>query len=168
VLIRYRHMLGSASNLPRHIDRLAKQARRNRRRLVLVTGVFDVLHAEHLALLEKARLQGDVLVVGVESDWRVRQLKGEGRPRHDQTSRVAALEVQGVADGVFVLPEQFSQPQDHLRLVSQLRPDVLAVSEQSPFLDNKRQIMAKIGGRVEVVHRHNPAVSTTKLLDRQR
>jgi rfaE bifunctional protein nucleotidyltransferase chain/domain len=49
-------------------------------KVVLANGCFDLLHAGHLALLERAREQGDVLVVALNSDASVRGLKGEGRP----------------------------------------------------------------------------------------
>lgn len=132
---------------------------------VLVTGVFDVLHAEHLAFLQKARQLGEKLVIGIESDVRVRQLKGEGRPVNPQDQRRAALEQLAVADEVFILPEQFSKPEDHLKVLQQYQPTILAVSSHTAHLDKKQALMAQVGGRVVVVHEHNPVVSTTQHLN---
>jgi cytidyltransferase-like protein len=134
---------------------------------VLVTGVFDGLHSEHRKFLQKAReLAGKngVLMVGLESDVRVAKLKGPGRPINSQQDRKKAIEQFGVANKVLILPEQFDKPQDYEQLIVDLKPDVLAVSSHSPHLDKKRLLMAKHGGRVEVVLEHNPAVSTTLLL----
>lgn len=137
-------------------------------RPVLATGVFDGLHAEHQQFLrnarEYARQQGAPLLVGIESDVRTRQLKGPGRPVHDQASRLAAIQKMGVADEVFVLPESFSSMHDHRGLLFALLPSALAVSSHSLHLEGKRALMAEIGGVVTVVHRHNPAVSTTLLV----
>jgi len=130
---------------------------------VLVTGVFDILHQEHLEFLRKAARLGQ-LVVGVESDKRVRQIKGEGRPINTQADRVRHLKETGLVNQVFVLPETFSSPDDHRRLLRELAPDVLAVSSHTAHLEAKTQLMKEIGGRVEVVHQHNPSVSTTQLL----
>lgn len=131
---------------------------------VLVTGVFDVLHAEHVTLLKKAKALGNTLVIGVESDARVRRMKGAARPVNTAATRVQNLKRLELADEVFVLPEQFDSPDDHRRLLAAIRPDILAVSSHSPHLDEKHRLMQEIGGRVVVVHEHNPAVSSTILL----
>ncbi len=136
--------------------------------VVLVTGVFDILHDEHRLFLEKAKAAGDVLVVGLESDVRVRQLKGEGRPIHSEHQRLEQISQLESVDVVFVLPEQFSRPEDHKKLIYIIKPSVLAVSSHSPHLDKKRAILAEVGGEVRVVHQHNPEVSTTKLLEERK
>lgn len=132
--------------------------------VVLVTGVFDLLHVEHRNFLTAAANAGDVLVVGVESDVRVKKLKGEGRPIDSQEVRLAAVKALGIADTVFILPEQFDSPTDYEDLIKTLQPDILAVSEHSPHQDKKQAIMKKFGGRVEVVYKHNPEISTTKII----
>lgn len=131
---------------------------------VLVTGVFDVLHPEHIIFLKKARSLGKELLVYIESDVRVRQIKGQGRPINGQLQRKVALEQLGIADRVEVLPDCFSSPADHRALLAQVQPDVLAVSEHTAHLDKKQALMQEVGGRVVVVHAHNPRVSTTQLL----
>ena len=150
--------------LPHSIDTVISQAKAFDRRVVLVTGVFDILHDEHTLFLQKAKKTGDVLVVGVESDKRVKELKGEDRPINPQDVRVAHLEQMHIADGVFVLPELFSEPVHHLNLLRAVRPDVLAVSSHTPHLQSKRKLIEEVGGRLEIVHQHNPEISTTRLL----
>lgn len=135
--------------------------------VVLVTGVFDLLHAEHRNFLQKAKALGGKLLVGVESDVRVRALKGEGRPINSQAVRVANITALGIADEVFVLPEAFSKPEHHRTLLEQLRPNILAVSSHSPHLDKKQQLMESLGGQVVIVHQHNPSVSTTQILQQK-
>ena len=68
------------------------------RRVVLTNGCFDLLHAGHVSLLTEAARLGDVLVVGLNTDASVRQLKGPDRPvrhREDRSSLLAALAVRG-------------------------------------------------------------------------
>ncbi len=133
-------------------------------RVVLVTGVFDILHQEHRNFLTKAKGMGDILVVGIETDARVRELKGRERPINDENKRLQQLNELGAVDRSFLLPESFSNEKDHLALLIDIQPDVLAVSSHTPFLSQKKKLMQRVGGELEVVHQHNPKVSTTKIL----
>lgn len=151
--------------IPSDILTKAEAAHRAQQPLVLATGVFDLLHPEHRHFLERAQASGEVLLVGVESDVRVRQLKGEGRPVENQETRRQNVASLPAVDGAFVLPEVFDQPEHHLELLKILRPDILAVSSHTPYLENKQKLMSLIGGRVEVVLQENPDVSTTKILE---
>lgn len=143
------------------VAKLAQQAKDEGKLTVLVTGVFDLFHQEHLTFLKKARAAGNFLMVGIESDLRTKHLKGEGRPINNQGKRVKNIEETGLADIVEVLPEAFDQPDHHRHLLSLLRPNILAVSSHTPYLESKRQLVALFGGKLQVVHQHNPNVSTT-------
>lgn len=137
---------------------------KNHKQIVLATGVFDLLHHEHQIFLQKAKALGDWLVVGIESDKRVKEMKGLERPILPEAERLKNLQALEIADEVFILPEQFNRPEDHLRLVKKVGAQILAVSSHTAHLDKKQQIMAQVGGRVEVVHEHNPEISTSILL----
>lgn len=94
--------------------------RRSGRKVVFTNGCFDLLHYGHVRYLERARALGDLLVVGVNSDSSVRELKGARRPlvaQHDRSRLVAALES---VDFVTV----FSGPTPYA-VIRTLRPDVL-------------------------------------------
>ncbi|MCA9372961.1 adenylyltransferase/cytidyltransferase family protein [Candidatus Woesebacteria bacterium] len=133
---------------------------------VLVTGVFDILHEEHIGFLQAAKQLGGILIIGIESDARVKTLKGEGRPINSQKIRKENIEALGVANKVFVLPEKFSTSSEHLQLLQALHPTILAVSESTPHLREKRKLLKQIGGKVVIVRKHNPAISTTKILEK--
>jgi len=149
----------------RQAQQAALKARQAHKQVVLATGVFDLFHSEHQAFLPAARAAGDVLLVGIESDARVRQLKGEGRPIYPEEKRLLLIQESGLADLVFVLPEDFSRPEHHKALIAAIRPTFLAVSEHSPHQDKKQAILEEFDGKVLVVRRHNPAVSTTKMVE---
>ncbi len=136
--------------------------------LTLVTGVFDVLHQEHRLFLEKAKETADLLLVGLESDARVRRMKGEGRPTHDVVTRITNLRAWDLADEIFVLPEQFNKPEHHRQLIRQIRPDFLAVSSHTAHQREKAQILAEFGAKLLVVHEFNPAFSSTKIISSQK
>lgn len=138
------------------------------KKIVLVTGVFDLLHDEHVNFLKKAKELGDKLVVGIESDKRVKEIKGLKRPVLSQEIRKKNLNALRIADEIFILPEQFNKPEDHFNLVKKVGAKILAVSSHTAHLDKKQQIMEKVGGNVVVVHEHNPAVSTSILLEKSR
>ena len=151
---------------PQIIGQLLANARRNGQKIVLATGVFDVLHDEHRHFLESAKAEGDLLLIGLESDARVKQIKGESRPINDQQARVANLEAWQITDGVFILPKDFDRLEQREALIESIQPDVLAVSSHTAHLEEKRRILAKFGGQLKVVYQHNPAVSSTKLLNK--
>lgn len=132
--------------------------------IVLVTGVFDLLHQEHKKFLNQAKKQGDILIIGLESDKRVSQLKGKDRPINSLQVRLENLAKWGIADKIFPLPEKFNTTKDHQKLISQLRPHILAVSSNTPNLSAKRKLMEKYSGQLKIVLPHNPKVSTTKMI----
>jgi len=110
----------SASILPREATaELGEQLRRAGRRVSFANGCFDVLHAGHVRYLQAAKQQGDVLVVGINSDRSVSALKGPGRPLLPASARaelVAALEP---VDYVIIFEELTVEA-----MLSELRPDV--------------------------------------------
>ncbi len=149
--------------VPSPIIEAINNAREKKLPIVLATGVFDLLHDEHLKFLKAAKAKG-WLLVGIESDARVRAMKGPDRPITTQELRLRNLEQLDIADAVFILPEHFSTPEQRLQLVEEIRPHILAVSSHSDHLDRKRAIMEQVGGEVVVVLDHNPAISTSQLL----
>lgn len=145
-----------------------ESARAQGAKIILVTGVFDLFHEEHRHFLQLAKAEGDFLIVGIESDVRVRQLKGPGRPIQNQDTRQQQLIESGIPDAVFILPDDFSKPEHHEALIAEVRPALLAVSSHTPHQDKKRRILALYGADLKVVLAENPEVSTTKLIEEQK
>ena len=88
-------------------------------RVVLTNGCFDLLHRGHLTYLQQSAALGDVLIVAVNSDASVRQLKGEGRPLNNEQDRAFALANLRSVDATFI----FAGP----RLadeIAALKPDI--------------------------------------------
>jgi len=131
---------------------------------VLVTGVFDILHQEHISFLKKAKAAGDFLIVALETDARTRHLKGKGRPVNNLKTRILNLQRLSIADQVIPLPEQFDHPKDHLKFLEEIKPDILAISSHTPNQLQKLELMHQIGGELQIVHPHNPEVSTTRMV----
>ncbi|MFQ5663163.1 MAG: D-glycero-beta-D-manno-heptose 1-phosphate adenylyltransferase [Terriglobia bacterium] len=97
-----------------------RQWKDNRRRVVFTNGCFDLLHPGHIRLLEQARAQGDVLVVGLNSDASLRALKGAGRPLVPEAERAEVLAALAAVDAVTI----FGEPTPR-ELIAALLPDVL-------------------------------------------
>jgi D-beta-D-heptose 7-phosphate kinase/D-beta-D-heptose 1-phosphate adenosyltransferase len=142
------------------IQKLKKQGKK----IVLTTGVFDHLHQAHQEFLTKGKQVGDILVVGIETDDRVKKLKGPNRPVHKLQTRLENLAKQSSTDMVFALPKDFDKPAHHQDLISAIRPDIFAVSSHSPNIDKKRALVEKYGGQLVVVMQHDPQISTTKII----
>lgn len=95
------------------------QLRRARRRLVVTNGCFDLLHAGHVTYLESARAQGDALLVGLNGDASVRELKGPDRPVVPEADRALVLAGLGCVDAVCI----FSEVRAH-HFLTLAQPDV--------------------------------------------
>ena len=87
---------------------------------VMVNGTFDVLHPGHIALLNTARSYGDYLIVAIDTDRRVRELKGEQRPINNQNDRRIMLSALKSVDIV----ELFDSKEELIKLMKRYKPDV--------------------------------------------
>jgi D-beta-D-heptose 7-phosphate kinase/D-beta-D-heptose 1-phosphate adenosyltransferase len=131
--------------------------------VVFTNGCFDLLHPGHVALFEAARAQGDVLVVGLNSDRSVRALKGAGRPLIPEGERAETLAALEAVDHVVVYDEDTP-----LDVISALCPDVLVKgADWAPDAIVGRAEVEAGGGRVVRVEL-TPGRSTTSLLTRIR
>jgi rfaE bifunctional protein nucleotidyltransferase chain/domain len=113
-------------------------------RIVLTSGTFDLFHIGHAQYLEKAKGLGDILIVGVDSDARVKKRKGPARPIVPEHERVLILSHMRHADVITL--KNVDDPSNHLiKLVS---PDVLVVSEstnhENEEVDEKAQYCGEI------------------------
>ena len=137
--------------------------RRLGQRIVFTNGCFDVLHAGHVRYLQEARAQGDVLVVGLNSDSSARALKGKTRPVQQLADRSLILASLQVVDFVTVFDE--STP---MHLIEAIRPDVLVKgADYSKEEVVGAQFVESYGGRLHLATLHH-GYSTTNLIDRVR
>ena len=116
-------------------------------RVTLANGNFDLLHVGHVRYLRGAKALGGKLVVAINSDVSVRELKGEGRPvmpEHERAEIVAAL---ADVDAVVIFPEL-----DVRAIIREIRPDVQAKgTDYTADSVPERDTEAEYGGRVEIV-----------------
>ncbi|MGV8083684.1 MAG: PfkB family carbohydrate kinase [Coriobacteriia bacterium] len=113
------------------------------RSIVLATGCFDVVHAGHVRLLERAKALGHVLLVGLNSDESVRRLKGSGRPVNCQSDRAAVIGAINSVDAVTIFAEDNPE-----RLISLVRPDVFVKGgDYNETTAPEAALVARFGGR---------------------
>ena len=137
--------------------------KRNGRRVVFTNGCFDLLHPGHIQGLEQARALGDALVVGINSDASVRQLKGPGRPILPELERAEILAALECVDAVVIFPELTPR-----EIITALLPDVLVKGGDWPTdqIVGREEVEAA-GGRVVSVP-VVPGYSTTAILAKMR
>jgi rfaE bifunctional protein nucleotidyltransferase chain/domain len=138
-----------------------ERLRASGQKLVFTNGVFDLLHVGHVRYLAQARALGDALVVAVNSDQSVRELKGEGRPLTNENDRAEILASLRAVDYVTIFGD--ISPRS---LIAELLPDVL-VKGGDYSLDqiNGREEVEAAGGRV-VSLPFVEGVSTSEILQR--
>jgi D-glycero-beta-D-manno-heptose 1-phosphate adenylyltransferase len=140
-------------------EELAEHKRRGQR-IVFANGCFDTLHVGHIRYLWGARSEGDILVVGVNSDSIVRMLKGPGRPVLDENARAQLVASLKSVDYVVLFPEPNVEA-----LLEVLRPDVHAKgTDYTPDTVPERAVTARLGIRVAIVGDHKDH-STRALLE---
>ncbi|HVN08375.1 MAG TPA: adenylyltransferase/cytidyltransferase family protein [Patescibacteria group bacterium] len=122
-------------------------ARAHGRTIVLANGIFDLLHVGHVRYLQAAKLEGDVLVAGINSDSSARQLKGPGRPILDERARAELVAALDVVDGVVIFPELNVEA-----LLEAIRPDVHAKgTDYTTETVPERATAVRLGIRVAIV-----------------
>jgi D-beta-D-heptose 7-phosphate kinase/D-beta-D-heptose 1-phosphate adenosyltransferase len=145
------------------VGRLAERLRRDGRKVVFTNGVFDLLHPGHVRYLKHARLLGDVLIVGVNSDRSVRSNKGDGRPINREEERAEVLAALDAVDAVVLFDEE--TPHD---LIAAVRPDVLVKGADWPEDGIVGRDIVEARGGVVVRVPVEPGYSTSAIIEKIR
>lgn len=128
-------------------------------KVVFTNGCFDVLHAGHIDLLEQARAQGDILIVGINTDESVRRLKGAQRPVNPLAERAHMLAALRCVD--YVVPFADDTP---IELIRHIRPQVLVKGgDYTPDTVVGADLVSNLGGKVMIVPLR-PHCSSTRII----
>lgn len=135
--------------------------KRSGRKLVFTNGCFDLLHVGHVRTLERARSLGDALVVAINSDRSIREIKGPARPVMPEAERAEILAALAPVDFVVVFDEATPGA-----VIEALVPDVLVEgADRGPESIVGRETVERAGGRVRRIPLVE-GVSTTDIIQR--
>jgi rfaE bifunctional protein nucleotidyltransferase chain/domain len=133
------------------------------RKLVVTNGCFDLIHRGHVIYLEAAKKLGDLLLVGINSDATVRQLKGPNRPVNAEEDRALVLAALQSVDAVCIFHDL-----DALRFLRLVQPDIYVKGGDytiDSINQEERRLVEQMGGEVAVIA-GVPGRSTTALLEK--
>lgn len=143
---------------------ISKRLKDEGKKIVLVGGCFDIFHWGHFQFLKKAKKLGDVLIVALESDKKVRELKGEGRPITPLRVRAEILAAFFFIDYILLLP-YFPDDKSYNNLAIGLQPDIIATTAGDRQLVKKQKQAESVGGKVVIIpHINTP--STSEILEK--
>ena len=125
---------------------------------IIVNGTFDILHRGHIELLEHARSLGEFLLVCIDSDKRVKELKGANRPINNQTDRAFMLQGLKCVDAVWT----FNSEEELENMCEMYQPDVMIKGKD---YEGKRIVGAKHCKEIKFVELVN-GYSTTNIIQR--
>lgn len=158
-VVNFRDKIIAWDDLPQWREALRQRGQQ----LVVTNGCFDLLHLGHVTYLENARNLGDVLLVGVNSDDAVRQLKGPNRPVSPEFDRAAILAALQCVDGVCLFHEKRAT-----RFLGHAQPDIYVKGGDYTIdtLDQEeRRLVEQAGGKI-VILPFVPGKSTTATLEK--
>jgi glycerol-3-phosphate cytidylyltransferase len=135
-------------------------ARKQGKTLVTTNGCFDIIHAGHIQYLSEAAELGDILVVGINCDKVVKNLKGPGRPLQKEQDRAAIVASLRMVDYAFIFRE--NDPRAFLEI---LRPDIHVKGGDYSEEIIEKPVVEKYGGKIRIVS-YVQGLSTTSLVER--
>lgn len=132
----------------KNIVEFCEKIRRQEKKIVFTNGCFDILHAGHVRYLTAAKNFGDILIIGLNTDESVRNLKGESRPINNEQDRAEVLLGLKAVDHVVFFGEKTAE-----NLISEIRPNVY-VKGGDYNLENlpEAKIVQSYGGKVEFIN----------------
>lgn len=138
-----------------------KKNRKKLKKVVLIGGAFDILHAGHIHHFKKAKSLGDTLVVHITSDRRVREKKGRGRPIFGENQRAEVVSAIRFVDFVFVYDGRHYDQE----VIDKVKPDILFFNHEAYSFEAKERVknLKNFYGKV-IVSKDKKEDSTTRVI----
>lgn len=150
-----------------NIKQAAKKSlelKKRKKKIVLVGGVFDIIHIGHIKFLQKAKTEGDFLFTLLESDKSVKKLKGPERPLNSQKDRSEVLSAISCVDFIVKL-NGILKNSDYDKIVRKINPDVIAATKGDSYIFHKTKQAKLIGAKLKLVIPRLRHISTSKILE---
>ena len=140
---------------------IVQKLKKQNKKIVTTNGVFDIIHLGHVRYLENAKKLGDLLIVGVNSDSSVKQIKGDKRPINDEKSRIGVLAGLESVGFVFLFSEK-----DPRSWIWEIKPDFHV--KAGDYLLNQiieKGVVEGNGGKI-IIAKLLKGYSTTRLINK--
>ena len=141
------------------VTEAAQALKRDGRRVVLTSGSFDLIHLGHVKYLARAKACGDVLLVGVDSDAKIRRRKGDDRPMVPQAERLEMLAYQRPVDLIYLKHDE----DPRWGLIKAAEPDVLVLTAGHSYSPEEQEALLEFCGRIEVVERQSDVTTSERI-----
>lgn len=142
--------------------KVSEKIKQEGKTIVLVGGCFDILHIGHLRFLKEAKKRGDFLFVLLESDEKIKEIKGKNRPINTQEDRAIILGALNIVDYIILLP-LLKTNQDYDDLISKVKPNIIATTKDDPTKFHKERVGKIVNAKVVDVIGKVSDASTTRL-----
>jgi len=140
---------------------IVEKLKKKNKRIVTTNGVFDILHYGHVKYLEQAKILGDILIAGVNTDKSVKQNKGDERPINDEKSRMSVLAALESVDYVFLFDEK-----DPRNWLNKLKPNIhVKAGDYKLNQIIEKDVVESNDGKVMIV-KAEKSYSTTDLINK--
>ena len=147
------------------LKKILGDAKTRRKKLVFVSGTYDLLHVGHARFIQKAASLGDILIVGIPSDDKIRLKKGYGRPIVSEFSRAYVLASLACVDDVYIFAEDTVAS-----TLDILKPDIFFTVDEEWNSGLKKSMEYKIvtsyGGKVVLAPRQSPFLSSSTIINK--
>lgn len=134
---------------------------------VVVGGCFDILHPGHFEFLKRAKAEGNTLILFLESDENIKRLKGNDHPVNKQSIRAKNLLEKTEVDYIVLLRAPDSN-EYYYNLVKSTHPAIIAVTNNDPLIEVKKDQAKLIGGRVVSVMQRDIRYSSSALINKNK
>lgn len=141
------------------IEQIVKDLKKQGKKIVTCNGCFDILHPGHIKFLREAKQQGDILIVGLNSDSSVKQNKGAERPINNENDRATVLDALEMVDYIVIFNENTPIP-----LLEIIKPNIHVNGEDYGENCIEAETVKRYGGKIHLV-KLKKGLSTTKLIE---
>ncbi|MBD3164401.1 adenylyltransferase/cytidyltransferase family protein [Candidatus Woesearchaeota archaeon] len=143
------------------LKKIADKLKKNGKKIVTINGTFDILHPGHEYILKEAKKQGDVLIVGINSDTSVKSNKGQERPLNNQLNRAKLMANYPFVDYVTIFTEK-----SPLKLLELIKPDIHVNGSEYGEDCIEAETVKKQGGKIYIIQLLK-GYSTTGIIKRE-
>jgi len=142
------------------IEQIAKELKQKGKTIVTCNGCFDILHPGHTKFLTEAKQQGDILIVGLNSDESVKENKGSQRPINNENNRAQILAALETVDYITIFNEKTP-----IKLLEMIKPNIHANGSEYGENCLEAETVKKYGGKIHII-KLKEGFSTTDIIQR--